>query len=74
LIKFLRGAPGIAADKQGDAPWPGRARVCSTALPIEIFRGYLARQRLGVSAEQPHELEMVPRSLNIKGFWGVETT
>jgi hypothetical protein len=28
----------------------------------------LARQRLGLLAEQPHELEMVPRSLKIKVF------
>jgi hypothetical protein len=36
-------------------------------LPIEIFGG-LARQRLGLLAEQPHELEMVLRILKIKVF------
>jgi hypothetical protein len=41
--------------------------LLSTALPIEIF-GILARQRLGLLAEQPHQLEMVPRRLKIKVF------
>jgi hypothetical protein len=30
--------------------------------------GILARQRLGLLAEQPHQLEMVPRRLKIKAF------
>jgi hypothetical protein len=34
----------------------------------------LARQRLGLLAEQPHELEMVPRSLKIKVFRGAQIT
>jgi hypothetical protein len=38
--------------------------MLSTALPIEIF----GKLRLGLSAEQPHELEMVPGSLKIKVF------
>jgi len=37
LIKFLRGAPGIAADKRGDAPGQEGPGLLSTALPIEIF-------------------------------------
>jgi hypothetical protein len=41
--------------------------LLGTALPIEIF-GWRARERLGLLAEQPHELEMVPRSLKIKVF------
>ena len=40
--------------------------MASTALPIEIFG--VARQRLGLLADQPHRLEMVPRSLKIKVY------
>ena len=37
LIKFLRGAPGIAAGKSGDAPGQEEPELLSAALPIEIF-------------------------------------
>ena len=37
MIKFLRGAPGIAAGKSGDAPGQEEPELLSTALPIEIF-------------------------------------
>jgi hypothetical protein len=50
LIKFLRGAPGIAAGKSGDAPGQEEPELLSTALPIEIFGD------IGTSASPPNSL------------------
>jgi hypothetical protein len=60
-------APGMVATKSSDSPGQEEPELLSTALPIEIF-GDMAHQRLGLLAEQPHKLEMVPRILKIKVF------
>src|SRR6478735_11896808 len=80
LIEFLRGAPGIAAGKSGDAPGQEEPELLSTALPIEIFgdTGAPAPRPLSRSASQAGNGAKEPenqgflRSTNCGGHQGID--